>query len=58
VDEAIRSIQALTVPTRPQILVGGAVVRDHADELIAWGAIPVVSNDFQEVTVQIGSLIA
>jgi DNA-binding transcriptional MerR regulator len=58
VDEAIRSIQVLSLPVTPQILVGGAVVRDHADELIAWGAIPVVSNDFQEVTVQIGSLLA
>jgi hypothetical protein len=38
--------------------VGGAVVRNHKDALIEWGAIPVVSNDFQEIAIQIGTLLA
>jgi methanogenic corrinoid protein MtbC1 len=58
VGDAIRRIQALSLPVPPRIMVGGAVVRDHAAELVEWGAIPVVSNNFQEVTVQIGALLA
>ncbi|HYJ13421.1 MAG TPA: MerR family transcriptional regulator [Thermomicrobiales bacterium] len=58
VRDAIRSIQGLPLPTMPRILVGGAVAGNHEAELVAWGAIPVVSNDFQQVTVQIGTLLA
>jgi DNA-binding transcriptional MerR regulator/methylmalonyl-CoA mutase cobalamin-binding subunit len=58
VGDAIHTIQALSLSPPPRIMVGGAVVRDREADLLAWGAIPVTSNDFQQVTVQIGALLA
>jgi DNA-binding transcriptional MerR regulator/methylmalonyl-CoA mutase cobalamin-binding subunit len=54
---SIEAIRALDVP-QPHILVGGAAVAHHRQEVEALGGIAIVTNDYQHIVRQVSALLA